>query len=303
MTKEEFDFILTDRIAKIKAINEQYDLEKNASISYSGGKDSEILSCLIDLALPNNKIPRVYANTGIEYNLMVKYVKDKAKADNRFIILNQKRNIIKTLKQYGYPFKSKEHALIVYRFNKGKLTNYLKFYVYGIRKDGTTQQNTRYMCPKSLKYQFEEIGKYNYSNECCYKLKKELLDSYKKENNKSITITGMRSEEGGKRSKLTCLTNKGSKFHPLIVVSETWEEMFIERFNVKLSPLYYPPYNFKRTGCKGCPFNVKIQDDLNTMYKLLPNEYYQCLHLWSYVYNEYIRLGYRLKYYPHLKEV
>ena len=29
------------------------------------------------------------------------------------------------------------------------------------------------------------------------------------------------------------------------------------------------------------------------------NEYKQCLHLWKPVYDEYIRIGYRLKKYPH----
>ena len=75
MNEEGMEFILQDRIVKIQAIDSQYDLRKNATISYSGGKDSTVLHHLIDLALPNNKIPRLYANTGIEYNMMVKFVK------------------------------------------------------------------------------------------------------------------------------------------------------------------------------------------------------------------------------------
>ena len=39
------------------------------------------------------------------------------------------------------------------------------------------------------------------------------------------------------------------------------------------------------------------------MYKLLPNEYKQTISLWKPVYDEYIRIGYRLKYYPHEKGV
>jgi len=31
----------------------------------------------------------------------------------------------------------------------------------------------------------------------------------------------------------------------------------------------------------------------------MPNEYKQIIHLWKPVYDEYIRIGYRLKYYPH----
>ena len=70
----ENEFLLADRITKIKSINEQYDLEHNAYISFSGGKDSTVLSHLIDEALPGNNIPRVYINTGIEYKMVVAFV-------------------------------------------------------------------------------------------------------------------------------------------------------------------------------------------------------------------------------------
>lgn len=35
----------------------------------------------------------------------------------------------------------------------------------------------------------------------------------------------------------------------------------------------------------------------------MPNEYKQIISLWKPVYDEYIRLGYRLRYYPHEKGV
>lgn len=63
------EFILMDRLQKIKQIINKYG-EENFYVSFSGGKDSTVLSALIDMALPGNKIPRVYANTGIEYNMM-----------------------------------------------------------------------------------------------------------------------------------------------------------------------------------------------------------------------------------------
>lgn len=127
MTDEEYEFILTDRIAKIKAINEQYDLEHNSYISFSGGKDSVVLSRLIDMALPNNKIPRVYFNTGIEYKAMVDFVKDLASKDSRYIIINSGVNIKKMLEENGYPFKSKQHShnWQVYKNNKEEMKKYI----------------------------------------------------------------------------------------------------------------------------------------------------------------------------------
>ena len=56
MTSNEYEILLYDRIEMIKLINKKYDLENNAYISFSGGKDSTVLHYLIDLALPNNTI-------------------------------------------------------------------------------------------------------------------------------------------------------------------------------------------------------------------------------------------------------
>lgn len=119
-------------------------------------------------------------------------------------------------------------------------------------------------------------------------------------------ITGIRAEEGGMRNQGGCTVFDEKdlvKFHPLKVVTDDWENEFLERERERVCKLYYPPYNFKRTGCKGCPFNKEIFHELTVMNKLLPNEYKQCLHLWKPVYDEYIRIGYRLKYYPHEKGV
>lgn len=108
----------------------------------------------------------------------------------------------------------------------------------------------------------------------------------------------MRKEEGGQRASINCIITKKEqlvKFHPLLVVSDKWENEFIKKFNIKLCKLYYPPYNFKRTGCKGCPFNLNLQEQLEIMDKHLPNEKKQCEIIWKPVYEEYRRIGYRLK--------
>ena len=67
------EFLLQDRLQKIRQIINKYG-EENFYQSYSGGKDSTVLSHLLDMAIPGNKIPRVYANTGIEYRLILDFV-------------------------------------------------------------------------------------------------------------------------------------------------------------------------------------------------------------------------------------
>ena len=118
--------------------------------------------------------------------------------------------------------------------------------------------------------------------------------------NRTITLTGMRGAEGGQRANikgcvLTDYKGKVIKFHPLLVVSDEWENWFVEQNKINLCELYYPPYNFKRTGCKGCPFSLDLQEQLEIMELYLPNERRQCEFIWEPVYNEYRRLNYRLK--------
>ena len=294
MAKEDFELILFDRIEIIKSANKKYDLEKNAYISFSGGKDSTILHYLVDMALPDNKIPRVFINTGIEYNYIVDFVKDLATQDDRFVILKPTQAIKPMLEKVGYPFKSKEHS------------NYLSVYQHCGLESKTadrylnpSEKRKKYGCPAFLKYQFTKEFNLKISNLCCYKLKKEPIKNWQKQNNRSITLTGMRKDEKGTRANIqgciiTDKANKIVKFHPLLVVNDDFENWFIEKNNIRLCKLYYEPFNFKRTGCKGCPFALDLQEQLTIMNTYLPNERKQCEMIWEPVYKEYRRLGYRL---------
>ena len=59
------ELLLADRLGVIRSADERYDLEHNAYLSFSGGKDSTILHHLLDMALPGNDIPRVFIDTGM----------------------------------------------------------------------------------------------------------------------------------------------------------------------------------------------------------------------------------------------
>ena len=166
-------------------------------------------------------------------------------------------------------------------------------------------ETNEYKCPEKLRYQFTPENKLKISDMCCKKLKKEPSKKWSDENEKTIVMTGMRSDEGGQRKNRQCSSfytkdeksaRKGElkKFHPIFYMSDEWIEMFIKEYKIELCKLYYPPYNFKRTGCKGCPFNINLEKDLQTNGILLPNERKQCELIWKPVYQEYRRIGYRL---------
>ena len=159
-------------------------------------------------------------------------------------------------------------------------------------------EKEKFGCPDKLKYQFNDDFKLNISHKCCLELKKKPAKKYVKETGRTIRITGMMKDEGGQRTTLNCILMKDDKlvaFHPLAKVDKEWEQWFIEKNNIELCKLYYPPYNFDRTGCKGCPFNFHLQESLAVMEQYLPSERKQCEMIWKPVYDEYRRIGYRLK--------
>ena len=286
---EDYELTLFDRLNAIRDTINNY-VEGSFYIAFSGGKDSTILHYLVDMAIHTNSIPRVFVNTGIEYNLIYEFVKEFANQDERFRIIPPSTPLKQIFEKYGYPFKSKEHSSKLHEYQKGNTPNSVLKYCRG---------DSKFSCPKCLRYHFTPEFTIKVSQYCCIELKKKPFHKWENENNKPIGITGMRKEEGGQRRNLSCILvdKKGNvkRFHPLSVVSEEWENEFIKRNNIQLCKLYYPPYNFERTGCCGCPYNLKLQSQLDIMTKLLPYEKAKCEVLWKPVYDEYRRIGYRLK--------
>lgn len=299
MDDAEYLLTLEDRIGVIRAVNEKYGLEGNAYLSFSGGKDSTALSRLLDMALPGNRIPRVFIDTGIEYLDVKAFVASLMEKDDRFVAIKPSAPVKQVLERYGYPFKSKEHSCELRSYQNG-----LKRGVEGYRTSAAHYlglENSRKMvkCPKSLKYQFSPDFKLKVSDQCCQKMKKDSAKRYEKESGRRIAITGMMRSEGGERKGIGCVLTDGKgrlkRFHPLAKVAQEWEDEFIKREGIVLCRLYYPPFGFARTGCKGCPFAIDLQGQLATMALYMPAERAQCEAIWKPVYEEYRRIGFRLK--------
>ena len=320
----ENEFLLQDRLGVIRDTIKKYG-EENFYQSFSGGKDSMALYHLINMAVPDNRIPRVYINTGIEYNAMVEWVKELSKTDDRIIMIQPQKNIKESLKENGYPFKSKIFSDYYASFLRNKeevwkvmkeiendpslkdnydyihnLSHSTKWVIkeyYGLRERDGTMYRFGEGCPQILRYLFKEGNEMNISDKCCTEMKEKPLDRWRRENKKPIAIIGLMADEGGRRVNAKCTVFKEGRlkvFQPLAKVTKEWEDWFIQENNIRLCKLYYEPYNFVRSGCKGCPFNLKLEEDLATIQKYFENEYKQCQFIWKPVYDEYRRLGYRL---------
>ena len=257
-----------------------------------------MLSALVDMALPDNKIPRVYANTGIEYRLILEFVEREQQKDHpwELVIIKPTVPIKPMLEKDGYPFKSKRHSKYLDEYQRlGRCKCVVQYLGESEDKEPWSAILT---CPKKLRYQFNEDFKLRISDKCCKRMKEEPLDRWGKENKRPYTITGIMREEGGRRHNSQCLSFLGKKlkaFQPLVPVTKEWERWFIDTYKIDISDIYKPPYNLERTGCKGCPFARHLQDELNTLEKFFPEERRQCEIIWKPIYEEYRRIGYRLK--------
>lgn len=270
-------------------------------ISFSGGKDSTVLHYLIDEAIPRNEYARVYCDTGIEYFAIQDFVNDLKAKDDRFEIIRPEKNIKQVLETEGYPFKSKFHSEVVHSYqmniSKGKEPpHYVKEYI------SRTSTHRDRVCPKKLLYQFRPDFELKIHKICCTRLKKQPFRKYEKKTGRGLRILGLRNSEGGVRSfhfsggSGCVFRDKNGEiynFAPLAPVSDAFIDWYIEKRNIKLAELYYPPYNFERTGCKFCPYSRYVGQELLIAKDLLPSEYKQAWHIWRPVFEEYKRLNYR----------
>lgn len=290
------ELILYDRIEVIKNTMQKYGID-NFAMSWSGGKDSCVMSVLFDMALPDNKIPRVYANTALDLNIMREFIAEEMKRDNRIVEIKPTTNIRDMLEEEGYPFSSKRFSETLCKYQKDGLSgDWVKHYL-GIHEDGK-QWKGNYKCPKSLRYCFSKDFKLKVSDKCCKYMKEDPLNQWMKENGLKYHIIGLMAEEGGRRQSVGCFAFKSGKlwaFQPLAPLTKEWEDWFIEKYGVRICDIYKPPYNYHRTGCRGCPFSKHLQEELDMLQRYFPNDRKACDKLWKPVYDEYREIGYRLK--------
>lgn len=286
---DEFEFALMDRVGVIRDTINKYG-ESNFAISYSGGKDSCVLSALVDMAIPNNRIPRVRVNTGVEFLKMNQFVSDQMKKDDRIITIYPQGSFKEMLEKNGYPVKSKLFARCFNIFQRKGYTKSVEFIL--------TRRNEK--ISDKLKPMFRDGFKdFIISDKCCLLRKEKPLNEWMKKNAKTIMIVGLVGGEGGRRDMhQSCFVSYGKKrkhFYPLRKVNPQWVDEFVRRYHIELCDLYHHPYNFKRTGCKGCPFNPQLGKELKVLEELCPIERKQCELIFGKVYDLYRSLDYRLK--------
>lgn len=282
---------------------------KNIMVSYSGGADSDIVIDFViktledkhykDL-LKNKNIRFVFYDTGIEYDATKRHI-DEVEKKYGIEIERIKAEIPVPLgcKEYGLPFLSKFASEMIERLQKHN---------FDFKNDGwksfeeLKEKYPKAVCAlawwcntyparagkvstfninafKYLKdFMIENPPDFKISNKCCKGAKKDPSKEYQKKNKIDLKILGLRKAEGGIRTAAikSCFREGGKykvdEYFPIWWFTDDTKEQYKSLCGIKYSDCY-EKYGFKRTGCAGCPFSSKFDEELEEIKQHEPKLY------------------------------
>ena len=272
-----------------RRIDEIFRSHACISISVSGGSDSDCVMHLICTYFPEYlyKCHFVFVNTGLEYDATKRHLEEAEHKYGVTIDRVRGKSVVYVVAHYGLPILSKYKANII----KGYLRDapWTLNRLYPPDELRAKLRNDQVFSPQQLEMvEYLKANGIKVSAECCmYSKKKPLLD-YEKSIGADLYVTGERKAEGGQRSiqQRGCFSerDKGpNKFMPLWAWSHETKRQFKAAEGIRYSDCY-EIWGFRRTGCVGCPFNIRIAEDLQAMAQFEPKMYKACMHVFGQAY-------------------
>lgn len=237
--------------ARLKEYIEYFGLN-NVYISYSGGKDSEVLLDIARQLYPN--IKAVFINTGQEFPETIKQVLFRKKQGHNIDIITPKTRYKDVIEKYGYPVISKEQAQYLEEAKNTKSER-----LRNIRLNG---KNGSYKISNKWKYLLDEDIKI--SAKCCNILKKAPVKKYEKKTNRHPIVATMAEESQLRlnsyiKNGCNSFSEKRSISRPLGFWKEEDIWNYIKTNNLKISEMY-TVHGAERTGCYGCLFGCHLEE-------------------------------------------
>nr|MCK4930044.1 phosphoadenosine phosphosulfate reductase family protein [Nanoarchaeota archaeon] len=271
---------------RIQAATNQYG-EENCYVSFSGGKDSTILSHLtLSMGL---KLEHVFSNTRLEYPGCVTFSKKWCeKNDVKLTTVLPEFLPGDIWKKYGYPMFSKEIAELLERARLGRKLPFkhikkIKGFVRKLGYKGKLDDIER--LKNFLTYRGIRI-----SAKCCYFLKKKPMKDWQEKSGKKVAIMGVRAEESQMRRvvwvRKGCIyeTKDQVVVHPIIFFTDNDIHEYAKKYKIKFADIYYKPHNLKRNGCYCCGFGAHIAKENNfiKLKEMNPSVWAQVTNHWGF---------------------
>lgn len=265
----------------------------NIVCSISGGSDSDVMLDLLERSNQglDKNITYVFFNTGLEYQATKDHLKELEKKYNIEIqMINAKKPIPITCKEYGQPFISKQVSEFMMRLQKHGFKWENKPFEELSKKYPRCISALQWWCNtkgegssfnisrnKMLKeFIIANPPKFKISNMCCKYAKKDLIHDLIKNNNFDLSCSGVRKAEGGVRATAykNCFTQKEiiDEYRPIFWYKDETKRVYEEFYKVKHSKCY-TKYGLKRTGCAGCPYGKDFEQELKIIEEYEPKLY------------------------------
>lgn len=265
-------------------------------VSVSGGSDSDIVVHMIATYFRQylSKIHFVFVNTGLEYRATLRHLEFLEKRYEIKIDRVKGVPIPLAVKQHGVPFVSKRVSDYLGRLQHHGFEFSNVTVNAGIEMFGRCRAALRWWCNdwgdnsmfnidrnRGLKeFLMGEKPRTLFSAECCHISKKKPLTQYQRLVNADLIINGSRKNEGGTRATSHSACFKQGKngvdlYMPLYYWDNETKGYYKKAEGIVYSDCY-EVWGMRRTGCVGCPFALKREEELSILRENEPLLYKAC---------------------------
>jgi len=270
-----------------------------------GGADSDVMLDMILRCGGRGKTDFVFFNTGLEYRATLEHLDElEGKYGIEIIRCKPTKTIPSCVKEYGVPFWSKFASDMIHRLQSHGFTWEDKPYEQLIAEYpkcktalewwcdiGNTSQYSIRRAPYLKEFMISNPPTFRISDKCCTYAKKKTSSTFAKGKGYDLFCTGVRRAEGGIRSAAykTCFDEKNDAdyFRPVFWLRDEDKERYREHYGISYSKCY-TEYFLSRTGCFGCPFGKRFDDELCAIENFEPKLYKAAIHIFGESY-EYTR--------------
>lgn len=255
----------------------------------AGGGDSDVMVDMMLRCGAKGKTDFVFFNTGLEYAATLEHLKElEQKYSIEIHRVNAVKSIPNCVKDYGIPFWSKFASEMIYRLQSHnfkwedasfdvliqkypKCRSALKWWC-NVAQGSTTQYIIK-RAPYLKEFMIENPPTFRISNKCCTYAKKKAFKEFSKSKHYDLSCTGVRCSEGGIRAAVykNCFSEAAGidQFRPIFWLRDVDKEEYCKHYGVTHSKCY-TQYGLTRTGCFGCPFGKRFEDELRSIQEFEP---------------------------------
>lgn len=253
------------------------------------GGDSDVMVDMLCRCGAKGKTEFVFFDTGIEYQATKDHL---CYLEKKYDITIHREKAVKPVpvatKEYGQPFWGKFPAEMIHRL---QLHNFkwedrpfeelIKEYPNcktalewwcNVTSGNTTQYAIK-RSPYLKEFMVANPPTFPIHSKCCTYAKKKVAENYIARGNYDLSCIGIRQSEGGIRAAAfkTCYSEgKGiAHFYPVFWLRDKDKEEYCEWYGVTHSDCY-TKYGLERTGCFGCPFGKRFEEELKIIEQYEP---------------------------------